>query len=234
MLYEMISKRKSVRDYLPDREGANREEIALAMKGLEPLWGMEAADLELVPALPGGGKKAPYDIIIRDRPGKWAQQNGGYMGEQLALGLLTLGYGTCYRGTAIHFAPKKTGMKNIIIISVGKPRGVLYRLSTDEFRRKDTAGVCGGQCDPIIAEAVRLAPSAVNRQPWYVFGEGGMLHVYSVGLDPYGFTPVDIGIAFCHIDLAVKYLGKRAVFTEAAEHRSFNGKKYVASLRIEG
>lgn len=50
-------------------------------------------------------------------------------------------------------------------------------------------------------EAVRRAPSAVNKQPWRVYAEGAKdcFHFYIKGT-----SMVDIGIAMSHFELAAK------------------------------
>jgi len=49
-------------------------------------------------------------------------------------------------------------------------------------------------------EMLRLAPSAVNKQPWRVLKEDNNIHFYLTTLK--GLTKIDIGIALCHFHLA--------------------------------
>lgn len=51
-------------------------------------------------------------------------------------------------------------------------------------------------------EMLRLAPSAMNKQPWRVLKEDNNLHFYIT--TPKGLTKIDIGIALCHFHLATK------------------------------
>lgn len=48
-------------------------------------------------------------------------------------------------------------------------------------------------------EMLRLAPSAVNKQPWRVLKENNNIHFYLSNTK--GFTKIDIGIALCHFHL---------------------------------
>ncbi|MGG7144386.1 nitroreductase family protein [Clostridium nigeriense] len=48
-------------------------------------------------------------------------------------------------------------------------------------------------------EMLRLAPSAMNKQPWRVLKEDNTLHFYITSTK--GLTKVDIGIALCHFHL---------------------------------
>jgi len=62
-------------------------------------------------------------------------------------------------------------------------------------------------------EAVRLAPSAVNKQPWRLVLSGDKVHFYEkrskgyVSEDGWDLQKIDIGIALCHFELAAKDSG---------------------------
>ena len=77
--------------------------------------------------------------------------------------------------------------------------------------------------DPMhdVLELVRLAPSAVNKQPWrivlmddiaYFYEHHDKGYVDSAGSD---MQKMDLGIAMCHFVKGIQELGKNAVFTEA-------------------
>lgn len=59
-------------------------------------------------------------------------------------------------------------------------------------------------------EALRLAPSAANKQPWRIVKEGDKLHFYlhhakgySEAMD-FDMQRIDIGIAMCHLEMTLK------------------------------
>ncbi|MBO7376818.1 MAG: nitroreductase family protein [Clostridia bacterium] len=62
-------------------------------------------------------------------------------------------------------------------------------------------------------EAVRLAPSAVNKQPWRVVVYGDKAHFYEkrskgyVSGNGWDLQKIDMGIALCHFELAAKECG---------------------------
>ncbi|MBR0152363.1 MAG: nitroreductase [Lachnospiraceae bacterium] len=63
-----------------------------------------------------------------------------------------------------------------------------------------------------VLEAVRLGPSAVNKQPWRIVLCGSKAHFYekrSRGYDngSWDLQKIDMGIALCHFELAAKELG---------------------------
>ena len=64
-------------------------------------------------------------------------------------------------------------------------------------------------------EMVRLAPSAVNKQPWRVVVDGNMVHFFEVHSLPAAevdLQRVDVGIAICHFHLAVLEQGMAGHF----------------------
>ena len=85
---------------------------------------------------------------------------------------------------------------------------------------------------------MRLAPSAVNKQPWRVIVNGGAAHFYckrSKGFSSGGtldMQMIDMGIALCHFELAAKECGLKAAFVQADPHLT-DDMEYVGSYRVE-
>lgn len=69
-------------------------------------------------------------------------------------------------------------------------------------------------------EMVRLAPSAVNKQPWRVIKDGGCVHFYLKRSKGFGrdsaldMQKIDMGIALCHFDLTAKACELKLRFLE--------------------
>lgn len=84
------------------------------------------------------------------------------------------------------------------------------------FDRPLTEGAAG-KLAPAL-EAVRLAPSAVNKQPWRVVVCGEKVHFYEkrsrgyVSDNGWDIQKIDMGIALCHFELAAKECGVDAAF----------------------
>lgn len=83
------------------------------------------------------------------------------------------------------------------------------------FEKPLTAEVAGELTDAL--EAVRLAPSAVNKQPWRVVLCDHKVLFYekqSRGYDEgaWDIQKIDMGIALCHFELAARELGVKAEF----------------------
>lgn len=90
-----------------------------------------------------------------------------------------------------------------------------------------------------VLEAVRLAPSAVNKQPWRIVLCGEKSHFYekqSRGYDNGGWDiqKIDMGIALCHFELAAQALGLRVAFETADPKISTgDGTSYIGSFEIK-
>ena len=61
-----------------------------------------------------------------------------------------------------------------------------------------------------VLENIRLAPSALNKQPWRIVKEDKNLHIYSDG--KIDINKVDIGIALCHLELTASEKGLNGKF----------------------
>ncbi len=151
----------------------------------------------------------------------------GYSFEKLVLYAWSLGIGTTWIGgtmkrdlfekeagisenermycvTPIGYPAKKMGLKEL---AMRKGVKADWRMSTDELFFDQEFGKPQTELKPAIAEAliaVRLAPSAVNKQPWRVVRCGNAFHFYVRHDKGYADHPkgdvqkVDLGIALCH------------------------------------
>jgi len=93
----------------------------------------------------------------------------------------------------------------------------------------------GELCHPL--EMVRLAPSAVNKQPWRVVIADHAVHFYLKRSK--GFTgsaidmqKIDMGIALCHFDLAAKKAGFTPCFVQSDPGLVAEGLEYIATYQF--
>lgn len=166
----------------------------------------------------------------------------GYELEEFILYATSLGIGTCWLGGAFNKGEfsKALGLKEDeilpIVTPIGYPKekeglvGSLMRTFAGSKNRKNFEDIfydgnfdrkLSGDSAGIYKEAlemVRLAPSASNKQPWRIVKEGDNLHIYlchtkgySKGA-PFDMQVIDIGIAMCHLDLALKEAGYEGSF----------------------
>jgi len=89
-------------------------------------------------------------------------------------------------------------------------------------------------------EAVRLAPSAVNRQPWRIVLAEDAAHFYlkrSKGFAPgkaLDMQKTDMGIAMCHFDLAAREAGvKTELVLNRPDISAPEDMEYIASYRLK-
>jgi len=89
-------------------------------------------------------------------------------------------------------------------------------------------------------EMVRLAPSAINKQPWRLLVCDGIVHFYlrrNYGNRPEGkpdMQTIDMGIALCHFDLTAKECGINIEFVQEDPNIPCGEMEYIASYRIIG
>ncbi|MBO7364011.1 MAG: nitroreductase, partial [Lachnospiraceae bacterium] len=87
-------------------------------------------------------------------------------------------------------------------------------------------------------EMVRLAPSAVNRQPWRAVRCGNLVHFYEkknrgMATGTWDVQKIDMGIALCHFELGAAESGLRTEFVmEDPGLTDDPGCVYTASFRI--
>lgn len=201
-LNELIYKRKSCRSYtsvpVSDEMLANIK--AFSMKPLYPEIGVH---WEIVP-----GKqvqsicpwKTPQLIAIYSEKKDGWLENAGFLFQQMDLYLQSLGLGACWLGLGRmkpKTAPKIEGMDFVILLAFGHPKGDNLR-DIGEFKRKDLEKIAD-RPDPQL-EPARLAPSAINSQPWYFVHGEDEIHAYCVRNGRPGYmNQIDMGIALAHL-----------------------------------
>jgi hypothetical protein len=161
----------------------------------------------------------------------------------MSLWLSSQGIGSCWVGMG---KPKPefieaAGLSFISLIAFGYPGEELYRGEVKEFKRKPLSEITDLKDIEAILEPVRLAPSAMNRQSWYLSGEKNKIHFYMADdmfimkkmMEPLGFA--DSGIALCHLWLAAEHADSFISFTGESEGVPVIKKHHhVASINIRG
>lgn len=164
----------------------------------------------------------------------------GYCFENAILYCTRIGVGTCWLGGTFkraQFARKSHTAENEIVPAItplGYPRlrpslaESVVRMAAGSNRRKnwDSLFYLAGSDQPldprlsepyrIPLEAVRLAPSASNRQPWRIIKEHEkpLFHFflertrgYNRPFSGFSLQDVDLGIAMCHFEQTARELG---------------------------
>ena len=167
----------------------------------------------------------PQVIAVYSQESEGYLENIGFLFQQLDLYLQTLGLGVCWLGMGRPSpkAPSVEGMKFVIMMAFGHPKGDALRHELKGFKRKPMEKISDIP-DPRL-EPARLAPSAVNSQPWYFTHEGDTIHVHcnqkATNLDP--------GIALAHLYIANKDTFR---FFKAEISPQLPGHIYIGSVTL--
>lgn len=246
-LYGAIFRRKSVRlyDQEPLPQGV-QDEILKNLQAARPLLPGLKTEFRITPLSDTRSsypmKKAPHYIGAYAAPAPNHIVNIGFILQQMDLRLSASGIGTCWQGIP---QPKKgvlapEGMDFVIYLAFGKPKEPLHRASASEFKREPMEEMTSATGAEELLEPVRLAPSAMNSQPWYFTGTPGLLHAYCKkpgmvsGALLKEMNQVDMGIALCHLWLSARHQGKSIEFAtdEGVMNSPPKGYYYIISAKI--
>ncbi|MBR5741171.1 MAG: nitroreductase [Firmicutes bacterium] len=218
--YDAIFVRKSVRKYKPEPLTPDvMFDLQRHVKELEPLLPEIPYQIEVLTGEKPGGRfviPAPQYLLFyskADEAGAW--ENCGYILEQFSLLFTSLGLGSCWLGKAKPPETMRTAndLDFIAMLAFGTPDEPLTRTAA-EFKRNPIESMTDVAEEAELLEAVRLAPSAINGQPWMVSGVRGDL-LFSRRKQPVlvraamtHMNRLDMGIALCHFRLAAAMAGK--------------------------
>ncbi len=179
---------------------------------------------------------APNFIAIYATDQKNNLENCGFLLQQLDLFLSAQGMGTCWYGMGAPRSEFKTrGTKEfVILLAFGNAEDTL-RSNLEEFRRKKPELMSENVSDQDVLNAVRLAPSAVNSQPWFLVEENGAYHLFRKKNNPVKalildkFNRIDMGIALYCLTSALAEKGFAVQFSDEAKER--DGFFYLTTVR---
>ncbi|MCL2277281.1 MAG: hypothetical protein FWC21_05225 [Treponema sp.] len=207
-LYETIFKRRSVRKY----EKIKLEETALLeiknfVDNAKQLPKAPRASFEIADSDNLKGGIAPYAILAYSDDSDASFINIGYTLQAADLWLQSAGYGSVWCGMA---SPKKPKPDYRILLGFGKTSAPL-RAGENDFKRKKLADISSD--DNAIIRAARLAPSAINFQPWKINSADGQIslkpNVSGIGkILPGKLFLYDLGIIAKHAEIALEHEGK--------------------------
>ena len=225
-LTEMIFKRKSCRSFTGEPVDAEMVEKILSFDP-KPLYPQIKVRMDIVSRdkvkciCPW---TTPQLIAIYSEETEGYLENIGFLFQQMDLYLQTLGLGVCWLGMG-RMNPKTTvqveGMKFVILLAFGHPKGDQLRHDLKGFKRKPMEKITD-QADARL-EVARLAPSAVNSQPWYFTHDGETVHVYCSKKG----SRLDAGIALAHLYVANEETFR---FFKAQQVREIPGYGYIGSI----
>ncbi|MDR1540431.1 MAG: hypothetical protein LBU32_21015 [Clostridiales bacterium] len=206
-LYETIFVRRSVRQYSQTPlDALALDEIQQYIDSAAQLSG-QSAWFELVNADKLKGSTAPHAILAHGEETDIGMTNIGYVLCELDLALQSKGYGSIIMGMAKPLSPAPDYR---ILLAFGNT-DVPPRAGESDFKRKPVLDVSNE--NNAIACTARLAPSAVNFQPWKLQFSPGKVTVQSAGrgigrLMMGKVQKIDLGIILKTVEIALKHEGE--------------------------
>lgn len=186
-----------------------------------------------------------FITFIGDMDSPTVQEEVGYTGEGIILEASSLRLATCWVGgffrpeVAASFVEMNASERILAVTPVGyatKRQSLEERLMTGfglTHRRKSLFSIVTGLREENWSEwvrealkAARIAPSAINRQPWVfnVEPDGITVSVNRPGMEFNIAKRLDCGIAMLHIEVVALQYGRRGTweFLKAPEVARFN------------
>ncbi len=205
-------------------------------------------------------KGARLYILGAVKEDRYCMEDLGYLMEEIILKATVMGLGTCWLAGTFNrgsFAKQmKLEEKELLpaITPVGYPGeqhstvNGLIRFGVRAHRRKPWEELFfNADGKPLSKEeagtyrdalqAVRLGPSATNRQPWRLVRDlHGKYHLYLKETPLYNrvlgkirIQNIDMGIAMCHFELVARQRGNQGSWQVKEPELDFPGLKYIAS-----
>lgn len=232
MLANAIKKRCSVRKYLQDPINDDvLSEIKDIITNQKPLFNDLKYKIDIVydgqsfrNVLGGiiesyGKIYAPHYLVASCELKENTYENIGYLLEYVVLKLTEMNIGTCWIGGGIKknlfvdYLKLDGDLNPIVVIAFGYPiDNRIFRNDKGQFKRKNIEQITFGNYKPYqeVMEFVRLAPSAINLQPWrYDLNNENEIDVYRVKhkfiMKKYleEMNRIDIGISLCHFEIGM-------------------------------
>lgn len=251
-LYQMIFKRRSIRKFKKDQIP---EQLLKDILYFGDCVSRLHADIQVKMAIsenldgyvPVRGLwkvEAPYYLVFYSEEKEGYLANAGYILEPVLLYMTGKGLGTCYLGNTKVIEPGSVGMKQIIAVAFGYPKTLLYR-DPATAKRLPLKELCvfkeeAGESMKNILKAVRLAPSAMNTQPWRFIVYHDRIYIFSCR----EFLPwstlvnlreISIGIMLSHLAIAAEemWMNLKLEAESAMEKKSYKSGAYVATAFLK-
>lgn len=220
--YETIFARRAVRRYDPQPlPQETLEEILSYVRGTEPLPG-QRAEYRLLTPEQMGLNLAPHYLAASCEASNEAYANVGYVLEKLDLELQSRGLGSLWYGMKL---PRDAKPGDAIVMAFGRAAQPA-RSGEGDFSRLPLSEVADS--DNAVTRATRLAPSAVNSQPWFMRWKDSELTLEYKGRGllkarlEKKLNKIDLGIAARHAVTALEQEGK----TVTALRPETDGKRF--------
>ena len=231
-LSEAIYKRKSTRKYDPSPLQNNiLTDIQNFVNGVKPLYG----DIKVRFIIQSADKvksatNAPHFILAYSEEKKGGRENIGFMLQQADLYIQSIGLGSCWLGMAKDVGSGEDKLEYVISLAFGKAENSPHR-EISGFKRKPLEKI-SDSADKRL-EPARLAPSAVNSQPWFFVSTDEGFDCYCAKKFPAALfeklNKIDIGIALAHLYVTNP---DKFSFSVQGKVKEVKGYYYIGSVKI--
>lgn len=171
-IYETMFCRRSVRRYTAPLDQETLLSILDYARRIPQMDGQHADFRVITKDEMGGNAPAPHYLVASCEATNEAYANVGYVMEKVDLYLQSLGYGSLWWGMSL---PENGQDNDCIVMGMGQTEVPLR--PSEEAKRLNLSAIA--EEDNAITQTARLAPSAVNSQPWMLScGEGEVVIRY--------------------------------------------------------
>lgn len=249
-VYEAIFNRRSVRKFqMKPLEADLLEKVRKMIANASPLDGNSKVEFEIYENL--NKKKsakglwkveAPYYLLVYCDSTPAGYRNAGYVAEQIVLYMTTKEIGTCYLGSTKVGPGEKNGMKRFLVIAFGEAEGNLYR-DMEDAHRLPLSTLCTYKDEPgeylkKILKSARMAPSAMNTQPWRFIVYADRLYVFAKKESipqpklMVAMRDFNMGIMLCHIMLSAEefWMNMETITEEQYAKKSYKNGDYICTI----
>ena len=216
---DAVYRRSSVRRYTGAPDKAQLDCLGVLCRKLS--WQGVTVRMFKGPGLKGQIRGTDvYAVIVAKRGTPMEVE--GFMGEALVLEATSMGLGTCWLGAGFYpdVVSRNVDLKSDeavhCVIAIGKAE-----LPAFSPKRKPLVKVCGmdeAQLDALgswqkeAVLAARLAPSAVNMQPWKITADKTSVSILEAITLYKKYAPLDRGICMLHAAVGALKAGRSAVW----------------------
>ncbi len=186
---------------------------------------------------------APYYLVLFSEKKDGYERNAGYIMQQIAIYLTVMGVGTCYQAKPSSVSKRDPkGRKRIISLAFGYTKEELFRdvLTASRLTQPD---ICKFREEPganiyKIIEAVRMAPSSYNIQPWRMIVSKDTIHLFVTKtkipfLVKQEYNEINIGVALANIMMTAdnQWIDIKKKYIQALEDKKYKNLKYIVSIK---
>ena len=242
--YDMIFKRKSMRKF-DKKLTISKEEMNIINEKIKKLSALQndiKIELNIVKREQTTCKYGEYCLLLYSEQRENYLLNAGYLLEQLDLFLASINIGVCWYGFGRTKEVSNEGLDFVIMLAFGKSKENDFRDKNDidNIMRKSCDEIWKGKFDNEIIDKVRLAPSAVNSQPWRVESEDKIINVFRttkyksimIGSTKNYFNSIDLGIFLSFLEIILDRKGYKFTRKLYPEDTSKNSMKKIATYKI--